>query len=265
MKHTAACSDFLQDQWAERCRLPRLDADLPQDAEWCEILEDGRWRRLRFHDYGDIYDRPGLYEHLFYGLLGCDSPRRVVDLLRMVRHDGGMPRAFSALDLGAGNGLVGEELREAGAESIVGIDILPEAKRAAQRDRPGLYRNYLVADLTRPADDVIEELSRARPEVLTCVAALGFGDIPPLAYFNAVRFVPVGGLLAFNIKEEFLDERYTHGFSELVRRMVRDKVVRLEAQVRYRHRQSVHGEALYYTAVVATKLAEIPRAMLVRP
>ena len=72
-----------------------------------------------------------------------------------------------------------------------------------------------------------------------------------------------GGLLAFNIKEDFLDARYTHGFSELFRRMMNGKLVRVEATRRYRHRLSAAGEPIFYTAMVATKLAEIPDALLV--
>ena len=45
--------------------------------------------------------------------------------------------------------------------------------------------------------------------------------------------------------------------------MVNGRVVRLEATRRYRHRLSAAGDPLYYTAMVATKLAEIPESMLV--
>ena len=71
-------------EWDDRLRIPEK-ATLSQDAEWCEIRENGRWRRLRFHDYHEIYERPGLYEYLFYELLECQSPRRVVGLLGEVR------------------------------------------------------------------------------------------------------------------------------------------------------------------------------------
>lgn len=255
---------FLQPGWEGRLRLPDADADVPQDLEWCELLERDRWEKLRFHDYDQIYKRPGLYEHLFYGLLECRSPRRVIGLLEAVRRDrkGG---SFSAIDLGAGNGIVGEELRRAGASVVVGIDILPEARDAARRDRPGVYDDYLVDDFTRPRHASIRCLETARPDVLACVAALGFGDIPPLAFYNAANAVQIGGHLAFNIKEEFLDESHTHGFSELVRRLLREKVVRLEAWVRYRHRLSTSGRSLFYTAIVVTKLQELPRSVVVDP
>jgi predicted TPR repeat methyltransferase len=250
-------------EWKTRLRLPSGESALSQDAEWCEIREGGAWRRLRFHDYGSIYERPGLYEYLFYDLLECQSPERVVGLLAEVREDSGTAEPLRAIDFGAGNGLVGRELRRAGAAEIVGIDILEEAKAAAERDLPGVYDDYVVADMTRPGPAAARRLRALRPNALTCVAALGFGDIPPRAWHTAASFVAPGGLLAFNIKEEFLDARYTHGFSELMRRMLNDGVARLEASRRYRHRNSAAGEPIFYTAMVVTKLKEIPASMLV--
>ncbi len=38
--------------------------------------------------------------------------------------------------------------RHVGVAHSVGVDILPEASTAAERDRPGLYADYLVTDLT---------------------------------------------------------------------------------------------------------------------
>jgi hypothetical protein len=214
--------------WKDRLRLPQLGQTVPQDAEWCEVYDKGKWHRLRFHDYGEIFERPGLYEYLFYDLLQCQSPQRVVGLLQEV-----------------------------------GVDILEEARTAAQRDFPQVYSDYYVADITDPPAAVDGRLRALRPNALACVAALGFGDIPPKAYHTAVGYVAVGGLLAFNIKAEFLDVRYTHGFSELMRRMVNAGVVRIEATRRYRHRLSASGEPIFYTAMIVTKLAEIPATMLV--
>ena len=250
-------------EWRNRLRLPPKGEAMPQDAEWCEIREAGGWRRMRFHDYADIYERPGLYEYLFYDLLACQSPRRVVGLLAEVRAELPQKEPLRAIDFGAGNGLVGKELRRIGAVEVVGVDILPEARAAARRDLPGAYSDYLVADMTRPDGDVDRRLRALRPNALTCVAALGFGDIPPAAYHRAAGYVSIGGLLAFNIKEEFLDVRYTHGFSEMMRRMLNDGIIRLEATRRYRHRLSASGEPIYYTAMVATKLKEIPDGILI--
>jgi predicted TPR repeat methyltransferase len=250
-------------EWQGRVRLPPKGERMPQDAEWCEIRENGSWRRLRFHDYAEIFERPGLYEYLFYDMLECQSPRRVVGLLGEVCADQDRNEPLRVIDLGAGNGLVGKELRRIGAVDVVGVDILEQARAAAQRDLPGSYSDYLVADMTAPNAQADRRLSALRANALTCVAALGFGDIPPAAYHRAASYVAIGGLLAFNIKEEFLDVRYTHGFSELMRRMVNGGIVRLEATRRYRHRWSATGEPIYYTAMVVTNLAEIPEHMLV--
>jgi hypothetical protein len=48
-----------------------------------------------------------------------------------------------------------------------------------------------------------------------------------------------------------------------MRQMVNGGIVRLEATRRYRHRRSASGAPIYYTAMVATKLKEIPESMLV--
>ena len=54
------------------------EARLDQDSEWCVVeTADGR-RRIRLHDYADIYAIPGLYERLFYDVLRCSSKSRWV-------------------------------------------------------------------------------------------------------------------------------------------------------------------------------------------
>ena len=249
--------------WQSRLQLPTVKQRLTQDSEWFKIYEDGDWRKLRFHDYDQIFSRPGLYEYLYYDLLQCNSPKRVVGLLQEVRAELATNDPLRVIDLGAGNGIVGNELRRIGAERVIGLDIIEEARAAARRDYPHVYSDYIVTDMTDPraANDL--RLRALRPNALTCVAALGFGDIPPRAYYNAAGYVAPGGLLAFNIKDEFLDVRYTYGFSELMRCMVSEGIVRLEATRRYRHRLAANGEPIYYTAMVATKLAEIPESMLV--
>jgi len=55
--------------------------------------------------------------------------------------------ALRVLDLGAGNGMMGEVLKERhGVARLVGADIIPEARDAAFRDRPDVYDEYFVAD-----------------------------------------------------------------------------------------------------------------------
>jgi SAM-dependent methyltransferase len=243
--------------------LPEVDLKLDQDEEWCEVLAGGERRRIRFHDYHEIYSIPGLYERLFYDTLKCSSPRVIRNqLAEVLAKRGTEPSELRVLDVGAGNGIVGEELRELGAGAVFGIDIIEEAAAAAHRDRPGVYDRYLVADLTDLAPDQRDTLADADINTLTTVAALGFDDIPPRAFASAYNIISAPGLVAFTIKEDFVASRDLSGFSELIGRMFAEKIIQPLAEQRYGHRLSVRGEPLYYLGFVAEKVSDIPRAWL---
>ena len=232
-----------------------------QDEEWCEVGVDGNARRIRFHDYAAVYSHPGLYEQLFYDALECRSPTTVRSLLEeRLRAAGSDPGELRVLDVGAGNGMVGEELHDMGASSVVGVDIIEEAAAAAERDRPGIYDDYFVVDLTDIPPKVREELESWRFNSLTSVAALGFGDIPPLAFAQAYNLVEPSGWIAFTIKEDFLDDGDGTGFSMLIRRMLEEQRLELSGERRYRHRLSAAGEPLHYVAMVARKVDDVPLA-----
>jgi predicted TPR repeat methyltransferase len=236
---------------------------LGQDEEWCLVQVDGETRRLRFHDYADIYGIPGLYEQIFYEVLACSSPPTVVGLLVDELRGARIPvDDLRVLDVGAGNVMVGEELAEAGAGSIVGIDIIEEAAAAAERDRPDVYDGYFVVDLTAVPGDMQRELEDRRFNTLTSVAALGFGDIPPAAFANAYDLLDAGGWLAFSIKEDFL-EGEQHGFAGLIRSLLDHGMIEMRAQKRYLHRLAVDGTQLHYMAIVARKQRPASAAPLV--
>jgi len=233
---------------------PQANAGADQDAECCEVTLDGTKRRIRFHDYDEIYRIPGLYEHLFYEVLDCKSPETVCDLLREQLEAGNHPpEKLTVLDLGAGNGMVGECLKQMGCGTIVGADILPEAAQAAERDRPGVYTEYIVGDLTDPTPEVREALERYRFGVMTTVAALGFGDIPPEAFQYAYDHLVPGGWLAFCIKEDFFEDEDPSGFNTLIRTLLDSGELETFAERRYRHRLSAQGEPLHYVALIARK------------
>lgn len=236
---------------------------LQQDEEWCEVRVDGAWKRIRFHDYHEIYKIPGLYETIFYRTLYCVSPTEVTSLFgSMLLERGQAPRDLSVIDLGGGNGMAGEALQTLGIRRIVGVDILPEAKDAALRDRPWVYNDYQVADLTKETPEVDAALKRAKPNTLVTIAALGFGDIPPRAFYHAFNLIQPPGWLAFNIKENFLEESDRGGFAGLIGQMRRRDILRVDIFKRYRHRLSIAGEPLFYVAMVARKLKDIPADLL---
>ena len=233
---------------------PQVNDGADQDAEVCEVTLDGEQHRIRFHDYDKIYAVEGLYEHLFYEKLDCQSPQVVCDLLREQLQAGGHPfDALQVLDLGAGNGMVGECLTAMGCGTIVGVDILPEAETATARDRPGVYSEYVVGDLTDPSPEVRAALEAHRFGIMTTVAALGFGDIPPEAFGYAFDLLVPGGWLAFCIKEDFLADDEPSGFSKLIQELIGEGTIEVFADRRYRHRLSAQGDPLHYIAMIARK------------
>jgi len=239
---------------------PDADPDrYDQDEEWCEVVVDGETRSVRFHDYDEIYSLPGLYEQLFYDVLKCDSPRKVCELLvDQIEAEGSDPKELRVLDVGAGNGMVGEQLRGLGVDTVVGVDIIPEAAEAAERDRPEVYDDYYVVDLTDLSDEMRAELDDHRFNSMVCVAALGFGDIPPRAFAEAFNTVETGGHIAFNIKEDFFSDEDETGFSALIRRALDHGTLEQEGEMRrYRHRLSAAGEPLHYLAAAAIKRRDL--------
>ncbi len=166
------------------------------------------------------------------------------------------------LDVGAGNGMVGEEIRGLGVDTIHGVDIIDEAAAAAHRDRPDIYDEYVVADLTALSPAQRDSLVAADLNTMTTVAALGFGDMPPAAFAAAFNLIGTPGLLVFNIKEDFVSADDPSGFNTMIQRMFDEKVIVPLAEEHYRHRLSVRGEPLHYLAFVARKLADIPDSWL---
>ncbi len=247
----------------EEIHFPDLHGRVGQDREWCEVVTKEGTRQIRFHDYEEVFSIPGLYEELFHNKLDCQSPFRVTDLLVDVVEE--FDTDFSelnVLEIGAGNGVVGETLKAYGVNSVVGVDILEEAKHAAERDRPGVYDDYMVVHLNEIPEPQEEQLRDRHFNCLVIVAALGFGDIPPYAFAKALDLIETGGWIAFNIKEDFMYQTNQSGFTGLIKDLTKRQVVQTQAYRRYRHRFSITGEPLFYIVYVTRKLRDIPGEIL---
>jgi SAM-dependent methyltransferase len=245
-------------------KLPVTDPhQLQQDQAFFYLTENGQETRLRFHDYSEIYRRPGLYEQLYIQRLKCISPRKVGDILKKVLQENRVEMTeLRVLDLGAGNGMFGEQLQAAGVARVIGVDISKEAVEACERDRPGIYDAYYVQDFSELDSAMHQELATWQIDCLSCVAALGFGDIPARAFANAYNLVAPLGWVAFNIKESFLLESDTSGFSSLVKALMLGDALEVHHLERYRHRISIDGRPLYYYALVGRKEADIPASLV---
>lgn len=213
---------------------------------------DGRSDRMRLHEYERVYAIPGLYEEVVQRRLECASPERIAEaMVAAVTAEGRAASELRVFDLGAGNGVVAEELARRGTETFVGLDNVAEARDAAERDRPGLYAEYLVGDLADhprvPA--VIDE---RRLDCLVAVGALGMGHITAASFDAAWRRFPAGAWLGVTIPEElvtpgssdfgdYLEEETAAGRLEVVERK------------RFRHRLLMDGSEVFYVAVVGRK------------
>ena len=169
---------------------------------------------------------------------------------------------LNILDVAAGNGIVGAELRKQladkpGIRSLIATDLLSSARSAALRDRPSIYDDYIVADLTQPQESPIPMSS----DVVVICAALGpgYGDLPLEAVDGAITLLREGGLLALTVNarspgagslprwQSFMASINESGGSHW-------RCLEEVAQQRYKHRKNVQGEWIEYMALIYKKL-----------
>ena len=243
-----------------RIQFPKPESsDLNQDEAYFYLQGSGGQRKIRFHDYDEIYQVQGLYEQIFYDRLKCTSPSKVTSILESsVNQSNDNFSELRVLDLGAGNGMMGEELKKHGVSRLIGVDIIPEAYEATVRDRPGLYDAYYVEDFTQLSEEKKEDLASWQCDCMVTVAALGFGDIPTRAFIEAFNIIKAEGWIAFNIKETFFDNTDDSGFSKMIRELIFSEYLDIDHIERYRHRLSIEGEPLYYYAIAGRKNADVP-------
>jgi predicted TPR repeat methyltransferase len=243
-----------------KIEFPNPDCRMDQSEEWITVHSEGSNKKICLHDYARFYEMPGLYEEVIYKRLKCTSPQMICGLLRkeLQKKRGGWQN-IRALDFGAGNGIVGECLaQKIGCDILVGLDIIPEACDAAQRDNPGIYDCYYVMDLSQPTKSEKKKLEMWDFNVLLTIGALGFNDIPIRAFINAFNIVQNDTLVAFNIKEEFLSDSDGSGFKKMLHSMMRDSFHVFQMK-RYCHRLSISGDPLYYHAIVGEKVKNVVR------
>lgn len=207
---------------------------------------------VHLHEYERLYRVPGLYEHIVQDLLECRSPQVASDAFaRALALLDTQPASVVLLDLGAGTGLVGELATRLGVPAVIGVDVLAAARAACLRDRPGMYRSYLVGDLAAPGQDLLARLRRHNPTALISAGAFGGTHAPPAALINALSLLPSDAPVVFTI-----DERWTHtsgpgGFQTALEELFASGRLRLLERSRFRHRLTTAGKAIFYELYVA--------------
>jgi hypothetical protein len=234
----------------------RYTAELP-DTEDPEIGEeliqvhyaDGRTEELRLHDYARIYGIPGLYERVVHDRLGCRSPAqfaamlgRAVDALHWDRRD------MRVLDIAAGNGISGQALRREHLRPVLGTDIVPEAREAALRDRPGTYEHYEILDLLNLTDEQAASARELNLNALSCVAPVGttYGQLPPEALTHAAWLLTKDALVIYMHDPQVEPE------DPIIQQAWGTKNIsaQLLERTRYVHRYTVTGRPYEMDAVV---------------
>jgi SAM-dependent methyltransferase len=218
----------------------------PGAEDWVEFGPVDARRRVAFHDYAALYAVPGLYDRVFRDELGMCSAQRVVGLYaRALEQLDRPPAAERVLDLGAGNGIGGEELRRIGVDRVFGLDLEPQAREAARRDRPGVYDDYVVGDLAGPPEATLAALAALEPTTVLALSALGPGHAPPAVLDRALELLPGGGLFGFAVTPTLLagsDDpagRAT-GYPEFLRELFADRADEI-ARDAYVHRRRTDG------------------------
>lgn len=207
---------------------------------------DGRLEELRLHDYERLYALPGVYEQIVSERLGCRSPQEVAALLAETVDAIGWDRPrVRVVDIAAGNGISGEALAAVGLHPVLGSDLVPAARAAALRDRPGVYSRYLTLDLLSLTDAERAAIRELHANVLTCVAPVDDRAVPPLALAAAAALLEPDALVAYLHDVDFIAA--DPGTAEL---WGDDLNAEELARRRYVHRRTVSGAPYHMEAVV---------------
>ncbi len=227
---------------------------LTQGEEFFFFRQEGEEKKMKLHDYEDIYQVPFLYEKVLYDLLKCNTPNAISDLLEQaIEKSNQKPEDMKVLELGAGSGIFGEHLKNMGFGYVAGLDIYEVAKEAAYRDRPDLYDHYYVDDLTDLKPASIKDIEEKKYDVVAVASATGWGNhIPTKGFENAFQLLPEDGLFVYHVKRDdqdpecvdlcnWIDEKIEKGHLEV------------KAEDKCFHRYSLENEPIYYDVIIGQK------------
>ena len=206
----------------------------------------GDTERIALHDYATVYAVPGLYEEVVQRRLECASPATVASALAEAA--GEQVTDLRAFDLGAGNGVVGEELTARGMTVVVGADGIPQARDAAHRDRPQLYRHYLVGQRL-DSSEVRHLITDEGLNALVTAGAVGQGHVPVEALGKLWDAFPSGSYLALTVSD--VDGR--SDLADVETTLAQRTATRILIRRHFRHRVSMAGAELFYVVLVAVK------------
>lgn len=212
---------------------------------------DGTSDRFRLHEYARVYAVPGLYEEVVQRRLQCASPSKLAErLVRCAADAGAEPGDLAVFDLGAGNGVLGEELRARGVGTLVGSDSIPAARDAALRDRPGLYAEYLVGQ-TDDLPDVRRVIRKHGLNALVAAGALGRGHVSADSFHRLWSAFANEAWFAISVHEDLAKPGASDVGDYLAEFARREDWGEIVLRERFRHRLTMTGDPIHYIALVA--------------
>lgn len=243
----------------ERLRIEpvQVEGSLRQADEQFTACVDGTRRQFDMHDYRTMYRVPMLYDAMLYGWLGCQTPRLLArHFKRLLQAAPDAEGQVAMLEVGAGSGAFASALHhELPDIRILGLDIIAEAKLAAERDRPGAYSDYLVADLCNMSEEAERRIAAFRPTCVGVASATGWGNHIPVAGFEqAFRYLQPRGWFVFHVKPNDPDPECVALVEWIETKLREGEIVDSESDNIF-HRYSVTGEEIYYEYVIGRKAA----------
>lgn len=237
-------------------RLPQEASNPAIHEEYFFLTQGGKERKLRLHDYDEIYQVPGLYEYLAFEIMNYQSPSVLSNLLiEQVTQAQQTLMDLRVLDFGAGSGLMGRLLADLGVKTLMGADIEPEAAQAAAREYPGVYSHYYTEDFTDLSPSAKHALESSEINCLVCCSALS--HIPQTALSTAFNLIQPNGWLAFNVELETWQQQGADSFRGKNPWLDDSNIFNVQQQHPYLHRYYMDGRPLEYMAVIGRKQADI--------
>ena len=237
--------------------LPDAASQNGKEAGYCLVDDGGTWRQVRLRGDARLWEWPSIYERLVRTLLRGNAPGAVSHLLdRQLRAAGKRAADLRAIDLGAGNGWMGEELSSLGIPMIIGVDASSAAAAAAERDHPDVYQSYLLLDMRRLSEGQRDDLMNYDFNCLVCVDALAADEPAPNAFAEAFNLLAPDGWVAFHLNGETAEGGRDSRFARIVHRMIQSGSMNVATQQRYRHRFTTYGAPLVHVSVIARKVRD---------
>jgi predicted TPR repeat methyltransferase len=153
-------------------------------------------------EYGRI---ASAYDEALLDGMGYRSPQAVAEIARRLLE----PEA-RILDAGAGTGLLGVALAEAGFSNLDGLDMSPEM--LAQAARKNVYRDLREGRLGEPL-----EYEGGAYDGVVSAGVLTTGHAPPSCLDELVRVTRAGGYLVFTLRSDEMPPGYAEKLRELQR------------------------------------------------